>query len=121
MNHCPSNNPGCTIAKRCATCATSIVADGQRVSVPMILMDSVQQQLAGGEGAQVLDAYLADAVAGNARAGQAAIDAAKRASAGLQGAVDHAMRQMALRDHHRTRNGYDLSLQGFDRLGPSRG
>lgn len=112
-HHCPHNNT-CSPSSPCSVCAGAhIVKDGDRVHVPMIFQDGDPRKAAA-------DVH-ARAVADNARAGQAALDAAKRAGKGLQSAVDHALQEQAKRDHHLTRNGYNLSMQGFDRVGPSGG
>lgn len=107
MNHrCPHDNRRCTATDKCGPCSGTTVRDGEQLRAPLLFRDSVQNEIAALPTSQAL------------RTGDAAIDAAKRAGQQLTDAVDHAMRQQAQRDHDLTRNGYHLSLQQFDRLGP---
>lgn len=93
-------NHMCSRSNPCADCqaAPQVLKDGEGVRVRMMMMDSVQREIAALPTNQEL------------RPGQAAIDAAKRAAASLQDAFDEAMRQAAQRDHDLTRNGYHLSI-----------
>ena len=93
----------CTRSNPCAACraAPPVLKDGEGVRVRMMMMDSVQREIAALPTSQEL------------RPGQAAIDAAKRAATSLQDAVDEAMRQHEQREAALRHNGYHRSLPGY--------
>jgi hypothetical protein len=103
----------CSRAHPCAECGAQsgrVLKDGEGVRTRMMMMDSVQHDIANTPAAKILDASPRDALGENAKAGQATLDAIKTAGDRTQAFVDHHLAKQAQRDHGLTRNGFDQSL-----------